>query len=828
MEPVSTLLPVSPRIERLAEKRRKVRAGEFQLNVERSVLYTDYYRRHEAQYPVLKRAGAMYYWCEHCSCNVFDDEIIVGSLGPAEESLSIYVEWIVSWLDKCVNDDDESFRQAWQSPCSVYMSDDDRRILQDIVSYWRGHTISDYLLGVLPEEIWECCTNGTNNFTPPNDMVNLGTKFQGHYIAGFDKAVNVGFGEIRRQAAEKLGAMRGNVQGTSARSHAFYRAVITICDAAALLSHRYAEACRLKAETAAPDRKAELLRMADSLDWIMEHPARTYWEGLEVMHLYQLMLSTDAQQHGESYGRIDQYCGHLLEKDLSEGRITPEQAQELTDAFILKTSSLFCLDIGTTNQHLIAMQKEGKTLYNLLGQYQTATDGLNITLGGVDKAGNDATNAMTYAVLQSYARLKIADPTCAIRIHDGTPEDLFDLAIESSRISGGMPQFENDKVIIPGLVNRGLSLEDARNYSIVGCVEPAGTGCEWPACGSDGCSSIWSFVGCVVFAINGGVHPITGAKALPCKKLYEYSSFEEFRDTVEAQARYSINYNVELCNFYELVYSEVFPAVCASAMLDGCMESGLDATWGGCRYNSTGLTCIGTANVADSMIAIKKLCFDTGRVSKEDMYNALLANWHGYEHVREIIKNEVPHYGNDNDEVDCYARWCLEVFADHLRTLTGPRGRYNGGTFTMLAHLHAGKMTPATPDGRGNGDPLADAISPRQGFDLNGPTAYILSASKLPHIKLSNGDQLNIRFSPASVQGENGITKLRQLIQTYFDLSGMQVQFNVVSTADLHNAQAAPDEYRNLIVRIAGFSTYFVELSRETQDDFITRTEQTL
>jgi len=823
-------VPVSPRISNLLARRQKAgETGNMPINIERTRIYTDYYKRHEAQYPVLKRAGALYDWCAKCTCEVFDDETIVGNLGPDEVNLNIYVEWIISWIDMCVNDTDEKFREAWQNTGGVYMSDEDRAELQDAMAFWKGRTISDYLSGILPDEIYENCANGTNNFQPPNDFVNMGAKCQGHYIANFNKAVNVGFGEILRQALEKLAAMKGKVFGKDARSHAFYRGVVTVCDGAILLAKRYAEACRKKAEVSPEPRRAELLKMAESLDWIMENPARTYWEGLEVMHLYQLMLSTDAQQHGQSYGRIDQYCGHLLEKDLREGIITPEQAQEYTDAFILKCRNLLCLDIGAVNDRIIELNRSGKNLYHVLGQYQTSTDGLNITIGGTDKEGNDATNEMTKMVLQSYGRLHIADPTIAMRIHDNTPTDVFNLAIESSKRSGGMPQFQNDKIIVPALMSRGLPLDEALNYSIVGCVEPAATGSEWPACGSDGCNSIWSFIGCLVFAINGGVHPRNGTKGVPCKKLYEYETFDEFREAVEEQARYSINWNIVLCNFYEQVYGEYFPCIAASVMMDGCMESGLDATWGGCKYNSAGLTCLGTSNVADSMYAIKKLCFDDKSVSKEDMYNALLNNWEGYEWLRLICVNEVPHYGNDVAAVDEQAHWCLEVFADHLRTLEGPRGnKYNGGTFTMLSHLHVGASTPATPDGRYDGDPLADAISPRQGFDVNGPTAYILSASKLPHGKLSNGDQMNIKFSPSSVEGVDGTDKIRQLIQTYFDLSGMQMQFNVVSTKQLHDAQEHPDEYKNLIVRIAGFSTYFVELSRDTQDDFITRSEQNL
>ena len=258
------------------------------------------------------------------------------------------------------------------------------------------------------------------------------------------------------------------------------------------------------------------------------------------------------------------------------------------------------------------------------------------------------------------------------------------------------------------------------------------------------------------------------------------------------------------------------------------MESGMDVTWGGSKYNSTGITCIGIANVADSLMAVKKLVFDDKVVSARELYDALNANWEGDENLRQIIINEVPHYGNDNDEVDELARWGMSVFAEHLPKCEGPRGRYCGGTFTMTAHLYYGAMTPATPDGRADGDPLADAISPRQGFDKNGPTAYMRSAAKLPHEKLANGDQLNIRFSPASVQGDDGTMKLRQLIETYFDMSGMQVQFNVVGTDELYKAQENPNDYQNLVVRIAGFSAYFVELDRAMQNDFITRTEQTL
>ena len=256
------------------------------------------------------------------------------------------------------------------------------------------------------------------------------------------------------------------------------------------------------------------------------------------------------------------------------------------------------------------------------------------------------------------------------------------------------------------------------------------------------------------------------------------------------------------------------------------MESGMDASAGGAKYNRTGLTAAGTANIGDSLMTIKKLCFDEKRVSLKEMYDALNANWEGYEDLRQMCINEVPHYGNDNKEVDALASWALEQFADIIGSLEGPRGRYCGGTFTVTAYVMLGKMIGATPDGRRAHEPVADAISPRQGFDKSGPTAYLCSASKLPHCKLPNGDQLNIRFTPSAVQGDQGSEKLKDLIRTYFDLGGMQVQFNVVSNALLREAQKDPLNHKDLIVRIAGFSTYFVTLPPNLQEDFITRTEQ--
>jgi formate C-acetyltransferase len=391
-----------------------------------------------------------------------------------------------------------------------------------------------------------------------------------------------------------------------------------------------------------------------------------------------------------------------------------------------------------------------------------------------------------------------------------------------------MPTFENDEVIIPALLKKGFMLEDARNYTLIGCVEPAGCGNEWPCCGSTGKESFWNYVGALVLAINNGKNPLTGFQGPETGFLYDFETFEEFQEALVKQAHYYLDWHVTCTNILESVIRQVYPSPLASATMDGCMEQGKDVTAGGAKYNSTGVTCCGIGNVADGLAAIKYLCFDKKLVSTKEFYDALAADWVGYDDLREIIKAEVPHYGNDNTYADELANWAMHVFADRINAATGPRGKWRPGTFTMTVHMMFGAITAASPDGRKAGEPLAEAISPKQSYDKQGPTAYVKSAARLPHVDLGNGDQLNIKFSPKVIEGKDGMKKLRDLISTYFMLGGMQVQFNVVSVDTLREAQQRPEEYHDLIVRIAGFSTYFVEMPKPLQDDFITRTEHGL
>jgi formate C-acetyltransferase len=643
----------------------------------------------------------------------------------------------------------------------------------------------------------------------------------GHYCANHRKVVDKGWGAIRDEANGHIQALMGKIFDDDARRFTFWRARKKVAEGAIVLTRRYAELVRATYESEpAGTRKDELKMMADGLDWIVEKPARTCWEGMQQILIYQLMLHADGQSHGITLGRIDQYVGHLLDRELDSGAISAERAQEITDAFILKLGDYFSIMKVFSDPNATLATKT---------KYGYVCGGQHFTVGGKKKDGTDATNSLTLLFLQTYRRLFLSDPSLSVRVHPDTPYEVWEAAIESSKISGGMPIIENDEIIIPALVERGLSQEDANDYCIIGCVEPAGCGTEWSASGSNGSESFFNLMGILNMAIHNGVNPKTDCTAgVKTGDLEDYATFDDLKEAFLKQLDFYVDWHVSMVNLYELAYGMFFPCVSASVAMEGCMESGKDGLEGGAKYNSPGVTACGIGNVADSLMAIKKLVFDEKLVSAAEFRQALVDNWAGHEDLQQTIITAVPHYGNNIAEVDELATWALGAIADAINNSRGPRGKWRGGTFTMTTHLEFGGRTMATPDGRFDEMPLAEAISSRQGLDTHGPTAYLTSASKLPHYKLGNGDQLNIRFSPKSVAGELGTRRLKELFDTYFDMGGMQVQFNVVSTDELHEAQADPEKFENLIVRIAGFSAFFVEMPKPVQDDFITRTEHIL
>ncbi len=797
--------PVTPRVARI---RKTYRDSRPKVCIERFRLVTDFYRENAALPAMVKRAKNLANLCEKMPVLVNDEEVIVGELTSFYRGSALYPEYSIGWFfDEIRNG---LFYERTLDPYDMDQDDIDHVMQQE--DFWANNEISVFNDAALPPEFHDIVGNGVVTFGDKH----TGAGPVGHFCANYDKAIRRGFAAIRQEAQDKIDAMKGRLYGDDAEREQFYYAVTIVCDATIGLSKRYAAECRRQAARCSDDgRREELLQMAEGLDWIMENPARTFFEAVQSLYMYQIVLSLDGNLHGLTFGRVDQYLGSFYEDDLAAGRITRAKAQEILD--------LFCLKIAEMNKIWPSFATAAAGGY---------TSGQLITLGGVTKDGADATNEVTFMLLECAKRLMLHDPPMSLRVHEGTPDELWDVAVESTKACGGVPTFESDKVIIPAMLDRGMSVESARNYCLIGCVEPGGCGDEWPASGGPGQETFWRIPGAIILAINDGINPMPRPDGVPQRRtglatghLYEMESFDQVLDAVKKQMEYFIDWQVAFTNLREWVARQHVPLPIVSATVDGCMESGKDVMFGGATYNSTGFAGVGIGTATDSLVAIKYMVYDKKLCTAREFYDAFLAGWEGHELLRQRVMKEIPHYGNDLDYPDEIAEWLSKVITEKVRSCTGIRGnRWAAGLYPVATHVAWGKITWATPDGRKTGEPLSDGISPIQCMDISGPAATLKSALRIDHKHSGNGTLLNMKFHPKALEG-GGKDKLVALMKTYFDLDGMELQFNIASSEMLREAQLNPDAHRDLVVRIAGFSAYFVELHKGLQDDVIRRTE---
>jgi pyruvate formate-lyase/glycerol dehydratase family glycyl radical enzyme len=799
------LKPMTARVTRVRER---YRTTTPQLCTARLKIVTEFYRENTQLTGILKRAKNFKNLCEKLPIRINDDEVIVGTQATTYRGSSLNPEFGgIAW-----------FRRDWENGTLLDRATDNYLIDQEdidyvlsVVDFWEKENNSAKLSEYVPEEYLKCVGNGVTAFTDKICIMPIG-----HFCSNYDKVIRRGFGEIIAEARLKMDVMAGRLYGADAEKYTFYRAVVIVSEAMITLSKRYAAACLELARNESDQvRKKELEKMADSLNWIMEHPCRSFHDAVQCLYLYHIGMCLDGQQHGISFGRVDQYLGDFYQADIASGKLTPEAGQELLDLFYLKVAEMNKMGPSTSAR--------GVSGY---------TSGMLMTMGGVDKNGNDATNEVTYMMLQSAARLVLHDPPQALRIHRNTPDRLWETAIATTMIAGGVPTFEYDEIIIPNLRGRGLSLESARNYCLIGCVEPAGCGDHWSMCGASGWEGYFNMANCFLQAINNGINPFPNPDGsaprqtgLATGYLYEMDSFDQVLEAVRRQMKYFVDWQVSMTNIQEYITARELPLPLVSAAMEGCIESGKDVMDGGARFNSTGFPGIAIGNLVDCLAVTKYLVYDKKICTARELYDALMTNWEGRENLRQYILNEVPRYGNADDYNDQYLRWIGDTFAGFVNAASGPRGPFSAGLFPVAFNVLYGLSTAATPDGRKLGEPLSDGISPMQQMDKNGPTAILASLSRLDQSKYPNGTLLNMKFHPTALSTEESKLKLKALIQTYFDMGGMEMQINVVSSEILREAQKDPDKHKNLVVRVAGFSAYFVELVPGSQEDLIRRTE---
>ncbi|MDR2502600.1 MAG: hypothetical protein LBC78_05065 [Oscillospiraceae bacterium] len=806
-----------PYTDRIWKYRDKVRDRIIEADAERLELQAEFWERHKNIVPIIRGALMTKYIVERMTVRIEDDELIVGNkaknfCGSSGAFWAMFGDINKSWE---LHDDGKYYNDPGIDgvPLCIKAEELDKiKKYMPLIFEMNTSKVGD---AWLPEGAKEFFELGTNDYGQPGRAGVMMLR-SGHLTPGWQKIVNVGFGAIRAEAQQWINERKGKIMGDDMRKYVFYQACVYECEAATAFVRRFADLCAEKRDACTDaKRRAELSMMTDGLYWIAENPARTYWEACQLTELYQIFLSIDCSMPAPAFGRFDQYTWPFLKKELEAGTITMDYAQEITDAFFLKAN---CAYEGGTGE-IAKTTGIGNT-------YQ------HTTIGGVDpQTGNDATNPVTFMVLESVWRLLLHDPTISLRINKNTPDELWGCALETSKLVGGLPLFQNDEVIIPGLIKElGFELEDARDYSIIGCQEIVGSGTDYPAPNGVGANHATLYYGLILdMAINNGINPLNGKQA-PAEYcfgyLYEMKSIEEVRNAYARLCEYLHDWYVTINNYAEYLIPYNMPQPGLSISMVGCMEKGMDCTEGGCKYNSYGGTATGLATIADSLSAIKYMCFDKKLISTREMYDAVMANWEGNEPLRQRIINEVPHYGNADPYVDDELAFAVNLYYDLCKRCSGPRTPYyKAGMYGASDHVAQGKLTPATPDGRKFGDAIADAMSPAQSRDTNGPTAVFASSCCFDHTKFMDGIALNLRMHPTVLSRDDGISKLRDMTKAYFEQGGLECQYNVVDTDTLRKAQTKPTEYRDLVVRIAGYSAYFVELGTDQQNDIIARNE---
>lgn len=818
--------PVLTRVQRYRDK---IRNRELVCDTERAKIVTESYKIYGNTIPIIKKAKTQYDYCSKCTCLVADDELIVGGHGKHLFSSSQYPEWgdfskPTYWINDLVRSgswtlqEDGYYHNLPSSPAAQCIAQEDMEWIDSVLPFWSDKACGDMVATWQPDYYDELTSIAVSSYVQ-KDSVGYIPPYclpLGHLVAGYKKIITVGYKAIRDEALAWLDSHYDRLFGEDARKYTFYKATVISCDAAILLCNRYGDACKAKAvETMDKGRKAELEAMAENLYYIAEKPAKTFWQALQAIMMYQIFYTSETLNPSPALGRVDQYIWPYLKKELAEGTITEVFAQELVDMFFLKANCSYSIapdvvadttGVGNTWQHT--------------------------TVGGVDpETGEDATNLVTYMILETVGRLELHDPTVSLRFNKNSPEKLWDCAIATTKLVGGLPLYQNDEVIIPAMTKElGFELKDARDYAFIGCQEVVGCGNDYPA--PNGCPPHGSVFWSVVFdmSINNGINPLNGAQStVQTGYLYEMESIEEVRDAFKKMAYHVQNMFASTHNFAEMIGEHTAPQPALSISMAGCIEKGADVSWGGAKYNSYGCTATGLATVADSLSTIKYMCFDKKHCSTKTLLDAVLANWDGYEELRQQILNEVPHFGNADPYADVEMKFVNDLYYEICSRIYSTRCKvYKAGLYGASDHIRQGRITWATPDGRKLGDPIADASSPAQGRDKNGPTGVLNSAVCYDHSHYMDGIALNMRMHPSVVSNDEGVAQLANLTKTYFEKGGMEVQYNIIDTETLLKAQEHPEDYKDLVVRIAGYSAYFVDMGKDLQDDIIVRTENQL
>ena len=793
--------------QRMQAFREEVLDEKPYIDAQRALLATEAYKAHQNQPPVMKRALMLANILEHMDIYIEDKTLLAGNQATKNCNAPIFPEYtmkfVIDELDKFEKRDGDVF----------YITEETKAQLRSIAPFWENNNLRARGEALLPDEVSVFMETGVFGM---EGKLNAG---DAHLSVNYGRLLAEGLSGYEKRTREMKEALDLTAP-ESVDKYVFYKAVLTVIEAVRKFALRYSDlASELASKEQDVGRREELTEMARICAKVPYEPVSSFREAVQAVWFIQLILQIESNGHSLSYGRFDQYMYPYFIKDIEGGKITREEALELLTCLWIKT-----LTVNKVRSQAHTFSSAGSPMYQ------------NVTIGGQTTDKQDAVNDLSFLVLQSVAQTRLTQPNLTVRYHKNLNKKFFDECIEVMKLGFGMPALNNDEVIIPSFVNWGVKEEDAYNYSAIGCVETAVPGKWGYRC--TGMSYI-NFPRVLLCAMNDGVDMTSGkrfTKGYGCFK--DMKSYEELLAAWDKTVREMTRYSVIVENAIDKASERDVPDILCSALTDDCIGRGKTIKEGGAVYDFISGLQVGIANMADSLAAIKTLVFEKKRISPTELWNAILDDFQSPEsqRVQDMLINDSPKYGNDEDLVDNLVVEAYDSYLDEIKKYPntrygrGPIGgiRY-GGTSSISANVGQGMGTMATPDGRRAHEPLAEGCSPAHSADKNGPTAVFKSVAKLPTEKITGGVLLNQKMTPQMLEKEENKQKLEMLIATFFNrLHGYHVQYNIVSRETLLDAQAHPEKHRDLIVRVAGYSAFFNVLSKATQDDIIGRTEQAL
>lgn len=785
---------------------------------ERAVLWTESMETSKGKPQVVRNAMALVNVLEKVDIHIGKYELILGNMAAPPRCAPVFPEFSFDWfIDEMAS---APFNE--RAGDRFLYTKDTEEALKELHEFWKGNTVHDLAKSYMSEDELK----GTGCYGKGVYLV--GNYFfggVGHTSPRYEVLFEQGWNGLKARI-EKRVAELDEFSPEGIKKNQFYQAQLMILDGVKTFIIRYADKARAMAETESDaKRKEELLQMAANCEAIAENPPRTFWEALQMWWFITTIITIEGNGHSISYGRFDQYMYPYYQADMKSQTITKEFVQELIECAWIKVSELTKIrDAGSTTA---------------FGGVELG--GPSLTLGGLTPEGDCAVNELSYMGIDATAQVRLHAPWITTRHHQNQPKEWWVKCTMCAKLGFGLPSFFNDDLIIPSMLTRGRSIEDSRDYNALGCVEPDAGGREygWHD------AAFFNMNKVLELAINDG-------KCIDCSSqcarydrcvgagtqlgvatgsLENFATFEEVQEAYDTQMKYWVDRLVRTENCMDISHQTLKPLPYLSLLVEDCIDKGMDVTAGGARYNFIGPQGVGTSNVADGLSAIKQLVYEEQSVSGPDFLDALKKNWKGYEPLYALVNSgKVSHYGNNDDFADELGRWGALSYCKHIeKRPTSHGGIFQPGLYPVSGNVAAGSMQGATPDGRKAAEPVADGVSPVHtsagSHDISGPTAGILSVSKLDHSIASNGTLLNQKYSPSTLAGEMGVENFINLMKVYFKRGGLHNQINVVNREILEAAMEHPEKYKGLIIRVAGYSAFFTELDPSLQRDLIERTE---